>query len=102
MLEMWQALASGLGNAQTGTLLSGAHIQKRAIIRSGVSVDQVLADPVRQDTHLPSLVLACEQPMTGYHETKLFAGLPLEYSLAQSGLACAGGGLPFAGLRYVI
>ena len=59
----------GIHPAQTGGLLSGAHIQKGAIIRSGVSVDQVLADHVGQDTPLPSLVLACEQPMTGYHET---------------------------------
>jgi len=29
----------------------------------------LLADHVGQDTPLPSLVLACEQPMTGYHET---------------------------------
>src|SRR6516225_1634504 len=60
----------GIHPAQTGGLLSGAHIQKGAIIRSGVSVDQVLADHVGQETPLPSLVLACEQPMTGYHETK--------------------------------
>lgn len=59
----------GIHPAQTGGLLSGAHIQKGAIIRSGVSVDQVLADHLGQDTPLPSLVLACEQPMTGYHET---------------------------------
>ena len=59
----------GIHPAQTGGLLSGAHIQKGAIIRSGVSVDQVLADHVGQDTPLPSLVLACERPMTGYHET---------------------------------
>lgn len=63
------ATGQGIHPAQTGGLLSGAHIQKGAIIRSGVSVDQVLADHVGQDTPLPSLVLACEQPMTGYHET---------------------------------
>jgi Protein of unknown function (DUF1552) len=59
----------GIHPAQTGGLLTGTHIQKGAIIHSGVSVDQVLADHVGQDTPLPSMVLACEQPMTGYHET---------------------------------
>jgi hypothetical protein len=59
----------GIHPAQTGGLLSGAHIQKGAIIHSGVSIDQMLADHVGQDTALPSIVLACEQPMTGYHET---------------------------------
>ena len=32
-------------------------------------MDQVLANQLGQDTPQPSLVLACEQPMTGYHET---------------------------------
>jgi Protein of unknown function (DUF1552) len=35
----------------------------------------------------------------GLPRDELFAGLPLAYFLAQSGLACAGGGLPFAGLE---
>jgi len=32
-------------------------------------MDQVLANRIGQDTAQPSMVLACEQPMTGYHET---------------------------------
>ncbi len=32
-------------------------------------MDQVLANRVGQETLQPSIVLACEQPMTGYHET---------------------------------
>jgi Protein of unknown function (DUF1552) len=63
------ATGQGIHPAQTGGLLSGAHIQKGAIIRSGISVDQLIADRVGQDTPLSSIVLACEQPMTGYHET---------------------------------
>jgi hypothetical protein len=59
----------GIHPAQTGNLLSGAQIQKGAVLRSGVSVDQVIANHVGQDTPQSSLVLACEQPMTGYHET---------------------------------
>lgn len=63
--------ATGLGihPAQTGCLLSGATIQKGAIIKAGITVDQVLANKLGQDTAQPSIVLACEQPMTGYHET---------------------------------
>src|SRR5665213_2970472 len=53
----------------TGSLLSGVPIQKGAIIHSGTSMDQVLANKIGQDTAQPSMVLACEQPMTGYHET---------------------------------
>src|SRR5580698_1219612 len=63
------ATGQGIHPAQTGSLLSGAHIQKGAIIHAGISVDQVIANTVGQDTPLASLVLACEEPMTGYHET---------------------------------
>ena len=63
------ATGQGIHPAQTGSLLSGAQIQKGAIIRSGVSVDQMIAHRVGQDTPQSSIVLACEQPMTGYHET---------------------------------
>jgi hypothetical protein len=63
------ATGQGIHPAQTGSLLSGAHIQKGAIIRAGVSVDQTIANSVGQDTPQSSIVLACEEPMTGYHET---------------------------------
>jgi hypothetical protein len=59
----------GIHPAQTGGLLSGAKIQKGAIIRAGITVDQVIANKIGQDSAQPSIVLACEQPMTGYHET---------------------------------
>jgi Protein of unknown function (DUF1552) len=71
-----EATGHGIHPAQTGNLLSGAHIQKGAIIRSGISVDQVIAEHVGQETPQSSIVLACEQPMTGFHETN--------YSLAYS------------------
>jgi Protein of unknown function (DUF1552) len=63
------AVGQGIHPGQTGNLLSGVSIQRGATVRSGVSMDQVLAKQVGQDTPLSSLVLACEQPMTGYHET---------------------------------
>ncbi len=59
----------GIHPGQTGSLLSGAPITKGAIIHSGISVDQMIAAHVGQDTPQSSIVLACEQPMTGYHET---------------------------------
>ena len=59
----------GIHPAQTGSLLSGATIQRGPILRSGVTIDQVLANQIGQDTAQPSMVLACEQPLTGYHET---------------------------------
>jgi len=63
------ATGQGIHPAQTGALLSGAHIQKGPIVRAGITVDQMLANKIGQDTAHSSLVLACEQPMTGYHET---------------------------------
>jgi hypothetical protein len=65
-----QALTGqGIHPAQTGSLLSGAHISKGAIIHSGISVDQMIANRIGEDTPQSSIVLACDQPMTGYHET---------------------------------
>ncbi len=59
----------GIHPAQTGSLLSGAHISKGAIIHSGISIDQMIANHVGEETPQSSIVLACEQPMTGYHES---------------------------------
>jgi hypothetical protein len=64
-----RATGQGIHPAQTGSLLSGAKIQKGAIIKAGITIDQVIANHVGQDTPQSSIVLACEQPMTGYHET---------------------------------
>jgi hypothetical protein len=63
------AVGMGIHPGQTGNLLSGAPLQHGAMVRAGVSIDQVLASQFGQETAQPSLVLACEQPMTGYHET---------------------------------
>jgi hypothetical protein len=65
-----QALTGqGIHPGQTGSLLSGAHISKGAIIHSGISIDQMIASRVGENTPQSSIVLACDQPMTGYHET---------------------------------
>ena len=63
------SVGKGIHPGQTGNLLSGVPIQKGAIIKAGVTVDQVLAERLGQETPHSSMVLACEQPMTGYHET---------------------------------
>jgi hypothetical protein len=59
----------GIHPGQTGNLLSGVPLQRGAVVKAGLTMDQVLANQLGQDTAQPSLVLGCEQPMTGYHET---------------------------------
>jgi hypothetical protein len=63
------ATGVGIHPGQTGNILSGASLQKGAVLKGGVSLDQVLADRIGADSPQPSLVLGCEQPITGYHET---------------------------------
>ncbi|MDA1049684.1 MAG: DUF1552 domain-containing protein [Planctomycetota bacterium] len=63
------ATGVGIHPGQTGNILSGASLQKGAELRGGISVDQVLANHLGQETAQPSMVLGCEQPITGYHET---------------------------------
>ena len=63
------ATGVGIHPGQTGNILSGASLQKGAELRGGISVDQVMANHLGQETAQPSLVLGCEQPITGYHET---------------------------------
>jgi hypothetical protein len=64
-----QATGVGIHPGQTGNILSGVALQKGAVLRGGVSVDQVLARRFQEDTAQASLVLGCEQPITGYHES---------------------------------
>jgi hypothetical protein len=71
-----RATGNGIHPAQTGCLLSGAVIQKGSVVKAGITIDQMLANQVGQDTAHPSITLACEQPLTGFHETN--------YSLAYS------------------
>jgi hypothetical protein len=63
------ATGVGIHPGQTGNILSGAALQKGAVLRGGVSMDQVLAARLGEETAQPSLVLGCEQPITGYHES---------------------------------
>jgi hypothetical protein len=59
----------GVHPPQTGSLLTGAVLGRGATIRSGISVDQMIARHIGQETLQPSIALGCEQPMTGFHET---------------------------------
>jgi hypothetical protein len=63
------ATGVGIHPGQTGNILSGAALQKGAVLRGGISMDQVLAAHFADETAQPGLVLGCEQPITGYHET---------------------------------
>src|SRR5258706_8449735 len=63
------ATGVGIHPGQTGNILSGASLQKGAVLKGGITLDQVLANHLGEETVQPSMVLGCEQPITGYHET---------------------------------
>src|SRR4026209_396810 len=63
------ATGVGIHPGQTGNILSGASLQRGAVLKGGITMDQVLANQLGQETVQPSIVLGCEQPITGYHET---------------------------------
>jgi hypothetical protein len=63
------AVGVGIHPGQTGNILSGMPLMKGAVLKGGISMDQVLANEIGINTMQPSLVLGCEQPITGYHET---------------------------------
>ncbi len=65
------ATGVGIHPGQTGNILSGAALQRGAELKGGISVDQMLARHLGQETVQPSMVLGCEQPTTGYHESEL-------------------------------
>ncbi|MEY3763428.1 MAG: hypothetical protein RLZ42_88 [Armatimonadota bacterium] len=59
----------GIHPGMTGNILSGMPLTRGAVLHGGISVDQVLAARLGNNTIQPSLVLACEKPLTGYHES---------------------------------
>ncbi|HTU16505.1 MAG TPA: DUF1552 domain-containing protein [Gemmataceae bacterium] len=54
----------------TGNILSGAALKRGRTIHGGVSMDQLLAKHYEEETAVPSLVLGCEQPVSGFHESQ--------------------------------
>jgi hypothetical protein len=63
-----QALKGNIHSSQTGNLLSGAPLASGGDIRSGTSVDQLLAQQHARATKVPSLVLACEKSNPSVHK----------------------------------
>lgn len=63
--------SSVLGGHAKGAagILTGTPPQGGRTIRAAVSMDQLLAKRLGGDTVLPSLVLACERPVSGFHES---------------------------------
>jgi hypothetical protein len=54
----------------TGNILSGANLLRGRVIQGGVSMDQKLAQHFEEATPVPSLVLGCEHPVSGFHESQ--------------------------------
>jgi hypothetical protein len=63
-----EALKGNIHSSQTGNLLSGAPLASGGEIRSGTSVDQLIAQKHGRSTKVPSLVLACEASNPSVHK----------------------------------
>ena len=63
-----EATKGNIHSSQTGNLLSGAPLASGGEIRSGTSLDQVLASRLGHATKLPSLVLGCEKSNPSVHK----------------------------------
>src|SRR5438034_1449625 len=63
-----EALKGNIHSSQTGNLLSGAPLASGGEIRSGTSIDQLLAQKLGGATKVPSLVLGCEQSNPSVHK----------------------------------
>jgi Protein of unknown function (DUF1552) len=63
-----EALIGGIHSCQTGNLLTGAHLAPAGEIKSGISCDQVLAERMKEQTKVPSLVLGTEPSIAAIHK----------------------------------
>lgn len=63
-----EAQKGNIHSSQTGNLLSGAPLASGGEIRSGTSIDQLLAQRYGNSTKVPSLVLACEKSNPAVHK----------------------------------
>ena len=63
-----EAKIGGIHSAQTGQLLSGAKLAPDGAVRSGTSMDQVMAQRIGHRTKVPSLVLGCEPSLPSVHK----------------------------------
>src|SRR5438046_8319890 len=63
-----ESLKGTIHSSQTGNLLSGAPLASGGEIRSGTSIDQLLAQHYGRSTKVPSLVLGCEKSNPSVHK----------------------------------
>ncbi len=63
-----EALKGNIHSSQTGNLLSGAPLASGGEIRSGTSIDQLLAQRYGASTKVASLVLGCEKSNPSVHK----------------------------------
>lgn len=63
-----EALKGNIHSSQTGNLLSGAPLASGGEIRSGTSIDQLVAQKYGNNTKVPSLVLGCEKSNPSVHK----------------------------------
>src|SRR5207344_1407005 len=63
-----EATKGNIHSSQTGNLLSGAPLASGGDIRSGTSIDQLLAQRYGRSTKVPSLVLGCEKSNPSVHK----------------------------------
>jgi len=63
-----EARKGNIHSSQTGNLLSGAPLASGGEIRSGTSIDQLLAQTHGRGTKVPSLVLGCEKSNPSVHK----------------------------------
>jgi hypothetical protein len=63
-----EALKGNIHSSQTGNLLSGAPLASGGDIRSGTSIDQLLAQRYGHSNRVPSLVLGCEKSNPSVHK----------------------------------
>jgi hypothetical protein len=63
-----EAQKGNIHSSQTGNLLSGAPLAAGGEIKSGTSIDQLLAQRIGQSTKVPSLVLGCEKSNPSVHK----------------------------------
>ncbi|MFT7641309.1 MAG: hypothetical protein ACI9G1_003056, partial [Pirellulaceae bacterium] len=63
-----EALKGNIHSSQTGNLLSGSPLSSGGSIRSGTSVDQLVAQRIGHQTKVPSLVLGCEKANPSVHK----------------------------------
>lgn len=63
-----EARKGNIHSSQTGNMLSGAPIASGGDIRSGTTMDQLLAQTYGRSTKVPSLVLGCERANPSVHK----------------------------------